>query len=145
MSTPDRGATRTAIAAGLRANVPSAATVLAYQANDFSGLSPTIVVTSAASERERATMQGSVAIFVYHLHVFVAFAADGEVGYTDSDAEDLIDQVEREIAQFVDRTQRTAEWHALAYSRASDAGTPASIGGIEYRHEVIALAVSVSS
>lgn len=144
MSTPDRGATRKAVAIRLRANVPSAAAILDYQANDFGGQSPTIVVTSAASERERATMQGSIAVFVFFLHLFVAFAQDGEAGYTDSDAEDLLDQVEREIAQFVDRTQRTTDWHALAYSRASDAGTPATIGGIEYRHEVVALAVSVA-
>lgn len=144
MSTPDRGATRLALAAALTVACPTAAAVLGYQAKDFGGRSPALVVTSAASERERVTMAGSVATFVYNLHLFVAFAADGETGYTDADTEGLLDQVELEVAQFVDRSQRTTNWHALAYTRPSDAGAPVTIGGIEYRHEIIALAVSVS-
>lgn len=143
MSTPDRGATRRALAQALRAAVPSAAVVYAYQAADFGGQSPALVLTSAASERERASMAGSTAIFAYDVHVFVAFAERAEDGYTDADAEDLLDQVEREIATFVDTSQRTASWHALAYAQATDAGAPATIGGREYRHEIIPLAVSV--
>jgi hypothetical protein len=145
MSTPDRGVTRVAVAAGLRANVPSAAAIYDYQIKDVSGQSPVVIVTSAASERERVTLRGSSATFVFHLHIFVAFAADSDEGYTDRDVERLLDQVEHEIAQFVDGSQRDAAWSGLAYSRASDAGSPATIGGIEYRHEVIALAVAVTS
>jgi hypothetical protein len=119
--------------------------VLDYQAKDFGGRSPAIVVTSAASERQRATLRGSTATFAFNLHLFVAFAQDGEEGYTDADAEALLDQVELEIAQFVDTHQRSAAWHALAYAEPTDAGAPAEIGSVEYRHELIALAVSVSA
>lgn len=145
MSTPSRKATRTALALALPAALPSAAAIYGYQAKDFGGQSPVVVVTSAGSERERVTLQGSIATFLLYLHLFVAFAADGESGYTDATTEDLLDQVEDEIAQFVDTQQQTASWHALAYDRVSDAGEPAMVGGVEYRHELIVLAVHVRS
>lgn len=144
MSTPDRGATRLALVDALVEACPTAAQVLGYQAKAFEQ-SPVIVITSAASDRQRTTLRGSTATFAFNLHLFVAFAEDGEAGYTDADAEDLLDQLEREIAQFVDGNQRTDHWTALAYAQPTDAGAPALVGGREYRHELVALAVSVTA
>lgn len=142
MSTPDRGVVRQALGAMLKAACNTAQEVYTGQVASFDAQSPVVVVTSGSSARERITMQGSIALFEYDVHLFVVYS-EPESGWNELMAEDALDALEAEVARFVDMSQQTRFWQSISYAQPSNARQPVVIGGLEYRHELITLALNV--
>lgn len=138
-----RAATRQILAQLLAEQLPTVQHVYPHQVADFNGESPVVVVTSAGSAREAFTHKGSQATYRFNLHVFVLYS-DTASSWTESDAEDALDAIEQQIASICDAYKKTTVWQHLAYAEASQAdGPPPVIAGLEYRHEVIPLAIRV--
>lgn len=135
-----RKAARQALGALLSAAATSAQAVYRYQKGDWKGISPIVAITSAGSERQRMTMQGSRAVFSFDVHVFVLYKA---TGWTEEQAEDALDDIEQQVCTAVDANPRTAHWASIAYADATQARDTVIIGGATYLHEVIPLQVSV--
>lgn len=142
MSSPDRKVAREALAMLLRGGVPAAQAVYSYQKAKFDGESPVIAVTSAGSERERFTMQGSMATFFFDINVFVLHA-DAESGWTEQDGEDTLDLLEKQIAAVIDQHTSTQVWSNLNYTDRSDIQPLQMPEGHNYLYEVISVSLQM--
>jgi len=132
----------------------------AYKPADFDGQSPVILVTSDGTKRQKNALSTLTRQVTFYLsvHVFVLFADstateagdDGESvvsSWTESDAEDRIDLLEKSIADVVADNIKTADWDMLSLGPA-DGGErsriePIIVGGKEYQHEVIPVEVLI--
>lgn len=114
--------------------------VYGYQVGDFGGQSPVVVVASGPVLRERkgfgACWHTTATLLVF---VFVAYAA---AGWTEANAEDALDSIEAAVADVVLANSSTATWNGLTYEQATEPGSM-TIGGVEYRSEVIRLSCEV--
>jgi len=114
--------------------------VYSYQVGDLGGQSPVVVVSSAGSERQRLSFQGSRATFRLNVYVFVLYT-DGS-DWNEDDAEERLDLIEKTIAETVDVSQRTAFWESVGYAGETVCDS-VEIGGEEYRRETIPIWVEV--
>lgn len=108
-----RKVVREAIGAGLAANLPSAQAVYAHAKADFGGQSPVVRISSESSERPGLTRQGIRSIFRYTVEVWVLLT-DRE-GWTEQDAEDTLDTLEKEIISWMVGNHNTETWTSLTY------------------------------
>jgi hypothetical protein len=109
-----------------------------YQIGDFEGLSPVVVVTSGPSLHERESYKSGYVTDTFELdvHVFVLYTQG--TAWTEEDAEDRLDLIEKEIADCViDNTSGTV-WNYLDWGGASVIDSVV-LGGEEYKHEVVTL------
>lgn len=135
--TANRKSLRAALRSFLASNVSSAQAVYAYGKSKFDGQSPVICITSAASERERITMQGSSLAATLDIHTFVIHRSPDD-SWTEENAEDALDDIEQQIAQAIDlQPTRAGAWGLLKYAGPSDAREVLKIEGVDYLHEVI--------
>jgi len=106
------------------------------------GQSPLVMVSSAGSERERLDFTGTRGNVAYlTVYVFVAYAA---TGWTEAQAEDRIDLIERTIADVVDANSgETSYWVAMDYDGRSSRDDVED-GGIEYIREMTPIAAQLS-
>ena len=138
--TTNRKSLRQALRTLLKAEVTSAQEVYAYQKARIYGQSPVVAITSAGSERERFTMQGSRLAATFDVHVFVLHSDGATATWTEEDAENTLDDLEQQIAQACDRNPvKVNGWGRLAYAGASDARNLTKIEGVDYLHEIITL------
>jgi hypothetical protein len=78
-------------------------------------------------------------VFYFAIHVYVIQSA---TGWTEEDAEDMLDQVEFEIAQTLDNNQKTNVWLSISWTAPSIidkvpvSGTPYLFETIPVRMEV---------
>ena len=128
-------------AALVGAGLPAQA-VYDYQVGDFQGASPVVVVSSAGSERSRASLGACWHTTVYlWVHVFVLYS-DGT--WTEADAEDKVDAIEAAIADVVlANSSYSGYWDKLIYDEPTLLDG-VEIGGVEYRREVIRLRAEVN-
>jgi hypothetical protein len=141
--TVNRKQAREALAQYLAANLASAEAVYAYQVSDFSGKSPVVYVTSSASNRRRMTGRGFDATFTLNAHTFVLYPSENTgAGYTERDAEAILDQLEYEIGCAVETIQNHSLIKAISYAESSNADTTVEIGGETYLHEIIPLTIA---
>ena len=120
-----------------------------YRVGDFGQQFPVILIASQGSERERIQRGGEdwdTNIFLT-VEVFVAYAIES-VAWTEADAEDALDLIEKTMADIVMDNRSKAQnanvpWDALHYDGRSDARLNVEIGGIEYRREVLTLRARV--
>lgn len=112
-----------------------------YQTGDFEGQSPVVVVTSAGSQRTRLTMRGGQARFKFYIYVFVLYS--DQVGWTEADAEDRLDAIEKLIYETIEANQTTETWGAIDYEEEGSDCDSVAIGGVDYRREIIPIAVTV--
>lgn len=137
--TTSRKVLRQALAALLTTEVHGAQAVYAYGKALLKGESPVLAVTSAGSERERLTFQGSRLTATFDVHVFVIHRAPAD-GWTEENAEDLLDALEQQIASACDKNPtRVNGWGLLRYGGPSDARAPVKIEGVDYLYETIAI------
>jgi len=113
--------------------------VYGYQVGDFGGLSPTVVVSSAGSERSDMTPLGGQVEFRFNIDVFVLYT-DGS-DWNEDDAEDRLDLIEKTIWDTLQANQRTATWDNIAYSGRSECNSLV-MGGVEWRTERISVAAT---
>jgi hypothetical protein len=114
-----------------------------YPAADFQGQSPVVIVSSAGSERDQQTM-ATRRKSLFHLNI-IAFVlyADPASSWTEANAEDTLDEVEK----IVDETlavnlANPPTWADIGYDGRTTTGN-ATIGGEQYRYEIIPVRVAV--
>lgn len=137
--TANRKTLRAAVATALSYHLPSAQVVYAYGKAQFGAQTPVVVVTSAGSERQRISMRETRLTAMFDIHTFVLHR-DG-ASWTEQQAEDALDDLENQIALFVDQNRATESWHDLGYAGATNARDTVVLEGIAYLHEVVSLAV----
>ena len=127
----------------LEAGVPAAELVIAYQSSDFGGKSPVVMITSAGTTRQQFTAIGLKGRFYFGIHVFVLHAdPDSVPPWTEEDAEDMIDQVEYEIAQVFGANQTSEYWQGITWEDTSIIDK-ITVSGDPFLYEVIPVAVEV--
>lgn len=125
MTIRNRGAYRKQIAS-LLADSITVADVDNHQ-SELDGRSPVVRVMSAGSNRPDVESSGYYSQFRFVLQAWVL--AEPQSGYTLADAEDVLDDVEAEIASWVENSQNIPEWWAgIQYSTFSNV-SKVKIGG----------------
>ena len=146
MTQPNRETARDGLATLLEAQLVTTDAIVEvvynYRKGDLQGQSPVVVVTSGGSARERLDFTGTRSNIAYlTVYVFVAYAAEG---WTEAQAEDRLDLIERTIADVVDANSgTTAYWVAMDYDGRSTRDDVED-GGIEYIREIISIAAQLS-
>lgn len=120
---------------------PAAQAVYDYQAAEFEGKSPVVMITSAGTTRMNLTTQGMKARIFFGVHIFVLHA-DPDSGWTEADAEDALDQVEYEVSLILEAHQRTSYWESIEWEGSSIIDK-ITVSGDPYLYEVIPIAVEV--
>ena len=147
MSSVSRRTARETLAALLAAELVGsgkpAAAVYDYLVGDFAGQSPVVVVASGPMLRLRDSMgpcyRSQFNLLVY---VFVAYSDPGGT-WTEADAEDAIDAIEAAVADVVLANSRSSgAWDRLTHEEPTELDS-VTIGGAEYRREIITLQVEV--
>jgi len=113
--------------------------VYGYQAGDFGGKSPVVLVMSNGSRRERHGV-GTLLYRTYHRLLVLVFVADAISGqsWTDNDVEDRLDLIEKMIADVVADNRKTANWEHLEHDASFSSIAPALLGdGHTYKLEMI--------
>lgn len=112
-----------------------------YQAGDFAGRTPVVVVASGAANHEPNGFGCDRTTFQLLVFVFVAYAVPGS-GWTEEDTEDALDDIEALIAEVISANSRTDAWTKIEYAAPTD---PAAvvIGGVEYRRELMTFDVQL--
>lgn len=118
--------------------------VYGYQVADFQGLTPVVAVSSAGSAHPHMTHQGNRATLYFNIYIFVLYS-DANTGWTEADAEDRLDLIEKTIAETLEANRRyDGYWQGIDFADRSQVDSvPAGIGGDEYRREIIPVVVEV--
>lgn len=109
---------------------------------------PAIVIMSAGSERIRKTIGiGSTITHVNRLRfdilTFVP-SANADLGWTDQNAEDALDEIDELMAEAVEDNASTDDWHHLAFEPGFSTISPVpKLGGNAYLMELKTLIVEV--
>jgi hypothetical protein len=107
--------------------------------------SPAVMILSAGTDRSnRASTAGFGSDFYIEIHNLVRYA-DPAKNWTEKDGENALDQLELELATFMDvkANTKTSNWKSIRYTGRSVIGR-AIIGGETYQDEIIPLRVIVS-
>lgn len=129
--------------------------VYPFRAGNFNGQSPVVTFTSAGSDR-RQEITGSVdaeTSLMFAIDVFVLYA-DPASNWTESNAEDAIDDIEQVIADWVLKNsngisrieQGQTSWFELVFNERSATGSllqAEKLGGQEYRRERMTITVFI--
>ena len=146
MTQQNREAVRDQLATLLNAKLVAADSIVQavynYRTSDFAGLSPVVIVSSGGSNRELISgmPQPGVrnAVFLLTVHVFVRYAA---TDWTEAQAEDRLDLIERTIVGVLDDNARVTDvWNAIDY-QADSVRDDLEIGGKMYIRETIPIGV----
>lgn len=119
--------------------------VYGYQASDFDGQSPVVVVLSSGVYRMRYTLKSTRYKSFFNLEVIV-FVADAisDDSWTDANVEDKLDEVEKEIADVLaDNRFNNSKWSDIRMSDEGSQILPANVGGDSYKMEVIPIIAEV--
>lgn len=109
----NRKTVREAIGAGLASSLTSAQAVYNHAKADFGGQSPVVRINSESSERPGLTRQGIRSVFRYTVEVWVLLT--DRDGWTEQDAEDTLDTLEKEIITWMTSNHNTDTWTSLTY------------------------------
>jgi len=109
-----------------------------YRMSDFGKETPVVAVTSAGSNRikEAATLVTYAEVYL-NVHIFVLYASADD-SWTEAEAEDRCDLIEKETADVITDNYTTDNWTSLTYREPSIMETVV-IGGKSYIHEVMLL------
>lgn len=112
--TLSRETVRKALATALTTALPSAQVVYNHMKGGFAGQSPVVRVMSDGSDRLRFTPRGGRGDLYMLVQFWVMYAAP-KTGWTEADAEDALDQLEWELAQYIDANRKTDHWQAIDF------------------------------
>lgn len=110
--TVNRKDIRATLAAALTTALTTAQAVYGYQRGGFEGRTPVVRVMSAGSERPRYTAQGNRGTLHFLVQLWVLYT-DPDAGWTEANAEDALDQLEYELAAYVETYRATDDWIAI--------------------------------
>ena len=141
MTMVDRRVVREAFATALSAAVSGYEEVIGHTTQDFGGKTPVATVLSAGSGRPPMTAEGGRTTIFLSLNHWVLYSSEDD-SWTEQDAENTMDDLERQVAQFVHTNRRTTDWDDLAYDSRSIIRT-IPVGGDMYLHEQFPIKVEV--
>lgn len=136
-----RRAVREALAAGLTEACASAEAVYACGVSEFGSRWPVVRVMSRGSERPAITAAGIRSRFTFLVDVWVLYR-DGAAGWSEQDAENALDGLEREIIGWLSENQVGGLWTAIYYDGRS-AVDVVSIAGEPWLTEAIQVTAEV--
>ena len=138
--TVNRKDVRQAVAEVLRGVFGSAVQeVYDYAAADFKGKSPVVRVLSGGSERG-ARMFGDEVVLVVEFWVLFS---QKRSGYTREDAENIIDDLEWQLATWAEERQNGPLWTGVAYDGTSMVGQTPVVRGEAWLVEMVRLRLTV--
>ena len=153
MPIPTRKEIRKAIGAKLEADLVGeslpAAAFASYSKTDFGGASPAITMASSGSDVPPLTPVGSTDTHYFEINTLIIRPNESEksAGYTESDAEDALDDVYNEIRQWIElnRKDKSTErmWQHVAIAARSNILPIVDDGGRGYYMENIPIVVEV--
>lgn len=114
--------------------------VYAYRVGDFGGQFPVVCLGASGASHSAMTLQGGRAVFGIDVYVFVLYS-DGSA-WTETQAENALDDIEQIIADTVNANRSGASWRALSFNGESEIDITV-IGGKDYWREVIPIKVEV--
>lgn len=109
-----RAQARTTLAQELESAMSTAQVVYDHMRSDFAGQSPVVRVMSGGSERRRFTTQGGRGDLLLMVQIWVLSVSPAD-NWTEADAENALDQLEWELAQYIDSNRRSEVWQALDF------------------------------
>lgn len=142
MTVINRKDVRSALATYLQASVTKAQAVYPYQVADFNGASPVVYITSSGSARVKLSGLGFNSNFVLNIHTFVLYPKKPDLAYSEQTAENLLDDLEQEIASACLNIKNHSLIKAIMYDQPSNADGMAEIAGETYLHEIISVNVN---
>lgn len=110
-----RRTVREALAAGLAESCVSAQTVYAYGKSDFGSRWPVVRVMSRGSDRPATTAAGIRSRFTFLVDVWVLYRSV-EAGWSEGDAENTLDALEREIIGWLTDNGGGELWTSIHYA-----------------------------
>jgi len=138
---PNRKDVRHMLANALTGTLKSLQVVYPNEPEIAQGQTPIGYLTSAGSSRVKFTAQGLSNVFYFELHVLVLSSKEEE-GYTVADSEDILDDIEKEVAVFIaNNDSRDGLWLVLEQEEASNARTAVIENGEKYIQEITTLKV----
>jgi len=147
-----RKLTRLAIGAKMEADLVGeglpAADFASYHKSDFGGASPVITISTSGSGLPPLTTQGSSYSYYFEVNTLVIRPNQTEIvaGYTESDAEDALDDVYDAIKEWIANNRKDAvngEWDYVAIEARSNIIPIVDDGGRGYFMENIPIKVEV--
>ena len=139
MSIKGRKEARKHLAGLLTAALDSAQVVSASGPEKLRGQTPVVYLSSSGTDRTRETSQGFYSYAFINIHILVRRSKE-EDDYTTADAEDILDDLEKEVAIALDNAQsQEGYWSAIDYDARSNADRLVVEDGIVYIHEEIAV------
>ena len=112
--------------------------VYSYRKGDLKGQSPVVVVSSLGSSRRSLTFQGLQPMYRLQVDVFVLYE-DTAAGWTESDAENALDDIEKIVADVIAANQVVANyWEGITPVDWSER-VDVSLGGVDYIREMTLL------
>jgi hypothetical protein len=120
----------------------------AYMPGDFGGQSPVLTVWGGGSLRKQVMLSTTTRQVTFYLTVSTwVLYADRDAGWTEADAEDRMDLLEKSIADVIADHPKTSDWDLLTLGD-REAGTRSEInrilvGGKLYMHEEIPVEVQI--
>ena len=119
----------------------SAQVVYDYVPADFDGQSPAVCVTSMGTDRAQLGFgEDYNSAYQLAIVVYVLYAEQG-TAYGEDDAEDVLDLLEKQIADcLMDYRQVAGKWDSLLHNDMTRIDY-VTIGGATYKQEVIAVVI----
>lgn len=138
-----RKSVRGAVLTALDPYAASADVTFDYKPDTLNGRFPAVAIEAAGSERQAARFGGGFnTTFFYTIHLFILYAKPGE--WTKAQADDALDTLEHEVAQFVEANKRNdGNWEELRYNGQTVILDDVDMGGERYLNEQIPISVQV--
>lgn len=115
MSIINRKDIRHALATALASAMPSAqGNVFGFMKTGFEGDSPIVRIVDSGSDRPYKEQRGVRSRFYYSVQLFVLYFEDGSPEIQ-SNAEDLLDDLEHEFYSYLADNQTTTNWTMIGY------------------------------
>ncbi len=140
-TTVDRETIRDAFALLLTNNITDLQAVYGYVVSDFDGMTPVATVLSSGSIRPPFTSEGPITGIFLSANLWVIYASSDD-SWTEADAEDKLDDLERQFGNVVSSNRQTSDWNFLTYDGRSVVRV-VPVGGVPYLHEAIPIRVEV--
>lgn len=139
----NRKTARKHLAGLFKAGITSAEKVFEAGPDKLKGQTPIIYLSSSGSERTRWTAQGFLTKPYYNVHVLV-LRSKADENYTTEDAEDILDDIENQVAVVIDNNQiAKGLWDAIDYAGRTNADGTVIEDGLVYIHEIIPIKISL--
>jgi len=106
-------------------------TVTASKVTTLEGATPLVAVLSKGTERTRMTFQGDQAAFLLSVNVWVLQSG---TDWTQAQAEEALDDIERRIAAVYEDDRNTADWEVLEHAGPT-AVMEVAVAGVPYYWE----------